>query len=295
MDLLIELNTLPTNNNYTRRVLTPEQRAAKRKTVYGEMQYGIEKTAAELIRDLFVMKNVRIKGNKKKLKEAADKYNVPTTKDEPKILVKGWQGEAKGLLQVLWERGFIDTTKGARYYAKNGTRDEAGIIRPDTNLQELMGNCIDFEEEHTLLQSKVLEMCDRPGQFFLDRSPKCHCELAGDGIEYGWGCGKNYYRGLPLSEKRGKETFKASVAKSISRDILTTERCRKFARRARQYICAYKGMQDGNQARTDLAIDPEMLQKVEQMIKLFKVHRCAMDFDGKFCKQVLNDSDNNHT
>ncbi len=54
-------------------------------------------------------------------------------------------------------------------------------------------------------------------------------------------------------------------------------------------------MQDGNQARTDLAIDPEMLQKVEQMIKLFKVHRCAMDFDGKFCKQVLNDSDNNHT
>ena len=57
--------------------------------------------------------------------------------------------------------------------------------------------------------------------------------------------------------------------------------------------CAYKGMQDGYQARTDLAIDPEMLKKVEQMVKDFKVHRCAMDFDGRFCKRVLNDSNDN--
>jgi len=72
-----------------------------------------------------------------------------------------------------------------------GTRDDAGIVRPDSCLVKLMEACTDFEEEQTLLQKMVEKMCGRPGQFTLDRSPKCHCELAGEGIEYAWGCAKN--------------------------------------------------------------------------------------------------------
>jgi hypothetical protein len=95
--------------------------------------------------------------------------------------------------------------------------------------------------------------------------------------------------------KRGKDKFLASVKKSISREILTTDRCRKFSRRARRYMGAYLAIKDDVKAVADsgmsdaeaVAIDPEMLVKVEKMVKSFKVHRCAMDFDGGFCKEVM--------
>ena len=45
-----------------------------------------------------------------------------------------------------------------------------------------------------------------------DRTPKCHCELAGEGIEYAWGCAKNHYHQQPLKHKKGKENFRQTVA-----------------------------------------------------------------------------------
>jgi hypothetical protein len=39
----------------------------------------------------------------------------------------------------------------------------------------------------------------------MDRTPKCHCELAGEGIEYAWGCAKNHYRRQPLKDKRARQ------------------------------------------------------------------------------------------
>jgi len=35
----------------------------------------------------------------------------------------------------------------------------------------------------------------------VDRTPKYHCELAGEGIAYTWGCSKNYYRSMNLQDK----------------------------------------------------------------------------------------------
>ena len=74
-----------------------------------------------------------------------------------------------------------------------------------------MGNCIDFAEDNKLLQSKALEICDRGGQSFPDSSPKFHCELAGEGIEYDWVCAKNYYQGLTKSKNKGNYNFRNSV------------------------------------------------------------------------------------
>ena len=73
------------------------------------------------------------------------------------------------------------------------------------------------------------------------RTPKCHCELAGEGIEYSWGCAKNFYCWVTLKRKKGKEDFRSVVRESLSKDkVLTTKRIRHFSRRARQYIfCAY--------------------------------------------------------
>mmetsp|Transcript_29437 Transcript_29437/g.53921 ORF Transcript_29437/g.53921 Transcript_29437/m.53921 type:complete len:237 (-) Transcript_29437:190-900(-) len=58
----------------------------------------------------------------------------------------------------------------------------------------LRENRLDFINEETLLQyhGKMLGV-------LVDRSPKCHPEVAGEGIEYSWGCGKGKYRRLPLT------------------------------------------------------------------------------------------------
>jgi hypothetical protein len=39
----------------------------------------------------------------------------------------------------------------------------------------------------------------------LIRSPKCHPELAGEGIEYDWGAAKQWYLSQKLAEKRTKD------------------------------------------------------------------------------------------
>jgi hypothetical protein len=88
---------------------------------------------------------------------------------------------------------------------------------------------------------------------------------------------------LRLHDKRGKEKFKAAVAKCLDREILTTERVRKFSWRARQYICAYYKIakeREGQQIATEAThLDPSPIQ-VEKMVKLFKTHHCALDFDS---------------
>ena len=82
------------------------------------------------------------------------------------------------------------------------------------------------------MQSKVLEICHPEGQLFFDSSPKCNCELNGEGIEYAWGCAKNYYRESTKSKYKGKDNFRNSVAESISREVLTIAYFQKFTLRA---------------------------------------------------------------
>ena len=68
----------------------------------------VEKMTKELIRYLFNLKNMRMKVVKQKLQDAARKYEVPIIHNVLKLLIKGCQSKPKGLLQVLWDRGFID-------------------------------------------------------------------------------------------------------------------------------------------------------------------------------------------
>jgi hypothetical protein len=103
--------------------------------------------------------------------------DVPIKEFIPKI-IQGWQGRPKGMLQVLWECGFIDE-QNLNQYTITGRKDEMGILQPETSLKFLLGNCLDFEEEKSLLQSKGRILGAK-----IDRTPKCHCKLAGEGIEY---------------------------------------------------------------------------------------------------------------
>jgi hypothetical protein len=78
-----------------------------------------------------------------------------------------------------------------------------------------MSNCFDFEEEESLLQSIGRKM-----GVLIDGTPKCHCKMAGERIEYSWGCAKNTYRANPIRDKRRKETYRSTVRTCISREVI---------------------------------------------------------------------------
>ena len=120
---------------------------------------------------------------------------------------------------------------------------------------------------------------------FLHIFPKCHSELAGEGIEYSWGFANNFYRRLPLKEKRKKECFRESVRSALSRERLTKHNVRKFAQRARGYTCAHFAFAFGNNSQLTQGknISPDMIEK---MVKFFKTHRCALDFEGKYIVKI---------
>ncbi len=107
------------------------------------------------------------------MQELCKQHNLPTEVIEQKI-VEGWEGKQKGLLQILWERGFVDV-ENLSAYTVDGRKDAFGVVQKETSL--------------------------------VDCTPKCHCEMAGEGIEYSRGCAKNAYRAKPIGEKRGKDTY----------------------------------------------------------------------------------------
>ena len=51
----------------------------------------------------------------------------------------------------------------------------------------------------------------------IDRTPKCHLEMASEGIEYFWAMSKLHCRTLPMELKRGNENFRNSVSLSMSK------------------------------------------------------------------------------
>jgi hypothetical protein len=114
-------------------------------------------------------------------------------------------------------------------------------------------------------------------------TPKCHAEIAGEGVEYMWACSKGAYRNLALKEKKGEENFIAGVRHCLSRQVISVERIRKFARRARQYLVAYHAI-DSGQVSAEIQQDCSKYGPVglEKLLGKFRNHRCAMDFDFKF-------------
>ena len=214
--------------------------------------------------------------NKRELVQLCEQHHIAITKTVEKIK-EGWVGKTKGLLQVLWERGFIDNSN-LKQYSLTGKKDDLGTIDTSTSLRHIMGMCEDFLNEEGMLQ----HIANNLGVTVL-LTPKCHAELAGEGVEYVWACAKGNYRSMSLKHKRGKDNFKASIRHCLSEEVITKVRIRKFARRARQYLMAYHAI-DTHQVDEQTLHDcmkhgPVALTK---LIGEFKTHRCAYDFDHKF-------------
>ena len=134
------------------------------------------------------------KGNKKHLQKVCEKKGLPVTVTERKIK-EGWAFKTKGALQILFERGWIDPTNIHHYTEKgkiNACSNPTTPVDPtgcNFSIKQLMKRQLDFVNELTLLQFHGHLM-----GITVDRSPKCHPEVAGEGIEYLWGLAKMYYR-----------------------------------------------------------------------------------------------------
>lgn len=109
--------------------------------------------------------------------------------------------------------------------------------------------------------------------------------------------------------KKGRDNFKQVVKEATDPEKqLPKERIRKFAARARAYICTYyylakqaaaaataaaaavaeesgaNANNDANDGSNNMFIQKQQLlfSQIERLMKAFKVHRCALDFDRGF-------------
>jgi hypothetical protein len=148
----------------------------------------------------------------------------------------------------------------------------------------LAQECKDFATEITHLDHIVAQISNKCGngeETMIDIvfSPKFHCELAGLGIEYGWGLSKRYYRRMiTLADK--KKNFKGSVRLALEQ--VTKEHARCFCYKTRRYAMAYIALAENNLTDVEHAM-------IEKFVKTLKPHRSAMDQDLRFIDNLVTE------
>jgi len=160
--------------------------------------------------------------------------------------------EPKGTGQILWERGL---------WTENMKLVES---------KQVLSRCLDFVEEKTALETLLLDR-----GHLLIMSPKGHPELAGLGVEYCWGKSKRDYRQLNDCVPRHLHD---NIVKSFA--CLDVARCRRFARRSREYKRAYARVHMLFGYDEDDALVG--LKAVEKYVKHCSTHRCTADQDAAF-------------
>jgi hypothetical protein len=236
---------------------------------------------------------------KKELIEFAHNNGVDLFEDR-ELVIPGWQGQPKGLMQVLWERGFIDKSSLDKYTLDGRKNPITGEVNLQLSLRHILANCKDFKDEETALEFLGTQL-----GVTVKLTPKFHAKLAGEGIEYSWAHSKAFYRRLPLSQKRGRESVKKLVRDCTCPDsVLTKVRMEKFAARARAYICTYHHLEqqkerlaaanqnsDNDRDEIEWTSQQELLySEIERLTKDMRGHRCALHFDCKFVNSVLNEA-----
>ena len=145
----------------------------------------------------------------------------------------------KVLMQVLWQRVFMDTSKDVcTYYTLRVWEDDYGKKIIETSLRVLILNCLDFIDQGTILQTNTKNTGQCRGRVIFDLTPKCHPDIDSEGIEYSWDYANDYHIQLSLDKNKSKKNSKKSVQQAISRNKLTTNRGFMFRRHAQECIIA---------------------------------------------------------
>ena len=181
----------------------------------------------------------------KKAKDIALKHEIPLKYSHPKV-IEGWMNKPKGIMQILFERGFVDGTLSVNDYTEKGLKNRNGPIDTSIKFKDIISNLPDFVNE----QSRLQYFANKLG-VTVKSSPKYHPEIAGEGIEYCWGLSKGWYRKQSLSLKKNKQGFYQLVTKSMDPStVLDVYHVRMCVRRQRSYILAYLCMYRDPPSRT---------------------------------------------
>ena len=87
-------------------------------------------------------------------------------------------------------------------------------------LTYLMNQCADFMDEMTDLEYMVQELgveLDTECTFHIMFTPKYHCEMAGEGVEYSFGAGKRLYRKLPPQERKSHPQWPTATSPIVEK------------------------------------------------------------------------------
>jgi hypothetical protein len=151
-------------------------------------------------------------------------------------------------------------------------------------LSYLLQQCTDFKDEKSDLEHLATELSGRHKTISILFTPKYHCKLAGEGIEYCWGAAKRMYRKLPLIKKKSWESFRKSVAVCLSK--VNIEMCRQFLGKAQGYMLGYHHqaleVEDGRE-------EVKSFERNEKIQKIYRSHRDALTFSGEFISQVMRE------
>jgi hypothetical protein len=112
-------------------------------------------------------------------------------------------------LQILYERGWIDPAK-IKKYTEKGSVNKFGILDKTTSTTLLLAKQPNFIGELTLLQYYATKL-----GITANCTPKCHPELASEGIEYLWSLAKLFYRGTRIKRKRNRNMFNRLVQEYV--------------------------------------------------------------------------------
>lgn len=266
--------------------------AAKKKEKC-KMRENVISLSAQEMKDILAAEDLPVDGSLEMLRRRCTNHSLPITKVVRKGFVESWCNSPKGLQQILLERGIIDlvevlnntyTARGKKL-ARRYPGDKEVRYDESTSLVCIMAACSDFKQEKSILQY-IGDAYHATVKF----TPKYHCELAGEGIEYSWGFAKCIYRRIPHSEKKSLQKFLDCVKYSMSREVITVDRMRRFSRRARRYICSYY-IFHGVGANDDEGNVNVKMDDLEKMVKMMKTHRCALDFDYQFIKSEDADAE----
>jgi hypothetical protein len=110
-------------------------------------------------------------------------------------------------------------------------------------------------------------------------TPKCHPEIAGRGIEYAWGYSKLRFCNQFNDAKQ--KNLEDNVRMALTTDVLTLQRIRKVARKAREYKFTYSFLV----AHED-KVGEMSKSLLDHITKQFKQHRSALYSDYAFIQNT---------
>ena len=214
----------------------------------------------------------------------ASQYGIPIETEVENSTIEGWYNRPKGLLQVLYERGYVDINNLSKY-SKNGRKKQMGEddkildIYKKYVLSDIMAQCDDFKNQRNSMEELCDTLSSRGEQSItILTSPKYHCEIAGEGIELNWGFLKKGYRNIPLEEKKTKANFLKAVRES--KDKVNIDLVRKFAAKTRRYMLTYSNIES----------EGLTYESIEKFCKKIATHRNMGDSEKGYIEQMWRES-----